>query len=556
MNKFKEYIALDGSHRVPVIGAHVVGPADAQENFGVTVALRSRRELDPAALRVLDPPHRMPATTAQDAGVIEAEATPGSDLRRHLTHEEFLESHGALPEDLSKVEEFAQEYNLTIVEASLAKRSVVLSGSAAKFGKAFQVDLREYEHDGKHYRGRTGPIHIPTELGSVVKAVLGLDNRPQARPRFRARSTPNHLRSLAEQPPGSFTPSRVAELYGFPKNADGEGQCIGLIELGGGFTATEMQHYFSDILKMPIPKVLAVSVDGVNNSPSGDIDTPDSEVVLDIQVAGAVAPKSTIVVYFSPNTDAGFFDSISAAVHDTQHKPSVISISWGAPESTWTQQALLQFNSVLQDAATLGITVCVASGDFGSEDGMRDGFQHVGFPASSPFALSCGGTKLVASNNTITEETVWNQMDEQGGATGGGVSDFFSLPPYQGDAGVPPSKNPGSFVGRGVPDVAGNADVSTGYYVYIDGLATVIAGTSAVAPLWGGLIALANQLGGKRLGCMNPFLYAKSTPRSIFHNITKGNNGAFSAGPGWNACTGWGSPNGAELIAALGLNKR
>jgi kumamolisin len=265
-------------------------------------------------------------------------------------------------------------------------------------------------------------------------------------------------------------------------------------------------------------------------------------------VVGAIAPQANIVVYFAPNTDAGFLDAITTAIHDTTHKPSVISISWGGPESSWTAQAMTAMDDAFQAAATMGITVCVASGDNGSSDGVTDGGDHVDFPASSPFALACGGTSLTASGASITSEVVWND-GANSGASGGGVSNFFALPTWQ--AGLNAVSNQGQSAAlskRGVPDVAGNADPQTGYDVRIDGTNTVIGGTSAVAPLWAALIARINQLSGKPGGYLNPSLYQN---RQALRDITSGNNGDYDAAAGWDACTGLGSPNGAALAGIL-----
>src|SRR4029077_16840430 len=161
-------------------------------------------------------------------------------------------------------------------------------------------------------------------------------------------------------------------------------------------------------LRLSTPSVVAVSVDHATNSPTNDASGPDGEVMLDVEVVGAIAPQANIVVYFAPNTDAGFLDAITTAIHDTTHKPSVISISWGGAESTWTSQAMTAMDDAFQAAATLGITVCVASGDNGSSRGVSDGGDHVDFPASSPFALGCGGTSLKATPSVISGEVVWN----------------------------------------------------------------------------------------------------------------------------------------------------
>jgi kumamolisin len=256
-------------------------------------------------------------------------------------------------------------------------------------------------------------------------------------------------------------------------------------------------------------------------------------------------------VYFTPNTDQGFLDAITTAIHDTTNKPSVISISWGGPESSWTQQSLTAFDHAFQEAAAMGITVCVAAGDGGSSDGVTDGSNNVDFPASSPYALACGGTSVQASGNAIISETVWND-GAQGGATGGGISTYFPVPPYQ--EGLSAALTAGeatSLTHRGVPDVAGDADENTGYDVRVDGSDTVIGGTSAVAPQWAGLIARINAANGQPVGYVNPVLYQN---QPAFNDITQGNNGTYSAAKGWDACTGMGTPDGTKIGTVLSGN--
>ena len=272
-------------------------------------------------------------------------------------------------------------------------------------------------------------------------------------------------------------------------------------------------------------------------------------LISQVSAEPLVAPGAKIVVYFAPNTDQGFIDAISTAVHDTTNKPSVISISWGGPESSWTQQSMTAFDQACQSAAALGITITVAAGDNGSADGVTDGMNHVDFPASSPHVLACGGTKLIGSGSVVTSEVVWNETANKEGATGGGVSTFFALPTWQSKANVPKA---GSFAGRGVPDVAGNADPTTGYAVRVDGSSLVIGGTSAVAPLWAGLIALNNAKNKTTAGFLQPAIFTAKA-RSAFNDITSGNNGAFAAGAGWDACTGLGSPVGTALIQFLSV---
>ena len=324
-----------------------------------------------------------------------------------------------------------------------------------------------------------------------------------------------------------------------------KGQTIALIELGGGFRAADITAYFKS-LGLTAPKVTAVLVDKAKNAPT-TADGADGEVMLDIDVAGAAAPGANIAVYFTPNTDQGFVDAITTAIHDTTNKPSVISISWGRAEPNWTAQARSAMDSAFQSAAALGITVTVAAGDNGSGDSVTDGKAHVDYPASSPFVLGCGGTKLVGSGTTITSEVVWNETAANEGATGGGISAEYPQPSWQ--SAVTATKK-----GRGVPDVSGNADPATGYQVRVDGQSIVVGGTSAVAPLWAALIALINAQSKTSVGFLQPKLYATAAA-SGFHDITSGNNGAFKAGKGWDACTGLGTPNGTALAGLLAATK-
>ncbi len=524
-------VPLEGSHRLTVPGCRRLGAVHPDQQIEVTLRLRPRAEISPE---------------------IHAEATiPLSHKnRRYLTHDEYATNHGASAEDIAKVAEFAQAHGLVMLQSSPARRSVWLSGTVQKLSEAFGVELAEYDHPGGgSYRGRTGPIMIPSELEGIVVGVFGLDNRPQAKPHFRVRgpgaASPAAGAAAAPTANSQFTSIQLAKLYDFPAKLDGTGQCIGIIELGGGFTTSDLDAYFSG-LGLASPTVTSVSVDHARNTPTGSADGPDGEVMLDIEVAGAVAPGAKIVVYFTSNTSQGFLDAITQAVHDTVNKPSVISISWGGPESTWTAQAIEQFDQAFQAAAALGITVTVAAGDNGSSDGVDDGQAHVDFPASSPNVLACGGTRLNATATKISSEVVWNEPGD--GSTGGGISDSFPLPTYQESADVPPSANPSNNVGRGVPDVAADADPATGYSVRVDGEDAVIGGTSAVAPLWAGLVACLNQALTKPAGFLNPTLYALQPSSGVFRDITSGNNGAYSAGPGWDACTGLGAVDGNKAV--------
>jgi kumamolisin len=515
---------LPGSEKQAVSGARAVGAVRADERIEVTLRLRSKAGTKTVAAQgALDDVH------------------PGQ--RKYLTREGHAAAHGADVQDIRKIEEFAASHGLQVVESNAARRSVVLSGDATSLAAAFGITLQQFEHEGGTYRGRTGAISVPSDLAGVVEGVFGLDDRPQAEPHFQLHVP---TRGLMPRAAAAFSPPDLAKLYNFPTGLDGAGQCIGIIELGGGYRPADLTAYFSS-LGLPTPNVKAILVDHGRNHPT-NANSADGEVMLDIEVAAAVAPKATIAVYFAPNTDQGFLDAITTAVHDGVNKPSVISISWGSAEANWAGQGMTQFDQAFQAAAAMGVTICCAAGDNGSGDGVSDGKAHADFPASSPHVLGCGGTKLLASGSKISSEVVWHESAHS--ATGGGVSSFFALPSYQSSAKVPPMAG-SKHHGRGVPDVAGDADPATGYEVRVDGQNFVIGGTSAVAPLWAGLIALMNQKLGHPVGFLNPLLYGSLAGRGLLHDIAVGSNGAYAARSGWDPCTGWGSPNGAKLLQAL-----
>lgn len=505
------HVPLQGSRRAHPIGSMPAGHPAPDEIIQLTLILRRRC------------------------------AAPDPDsIGRHLSHSELAGLHGADPADLQVVLDFVHAHHWSIVSIDEAARSVVISGWLGDFANAFLADLELRRIGDKIIRVRQGSLHLPASLDGRVVAVLGFDQRPAA-------ATNHSFRPRASQSV-SYTPPQVAQLYNFSAGT-GAGQTIALIELGGGFDDSDLEAYWQQLGLNNVP-VTAVSVDGASNSPTGDPDGPDGEVVLDIEVAGGIAPGAKIAVYFAPNTDQGFLDAIHAAIHDTPRKPSVISISWGSAESEWTSQAMNAFNAAFHDAALLGITVCAASGDDGSSDGEDDGRAHVDFPASSPWVLACGGTRLVGSNGKIKSETVWND-GANGGATGGGVSSHFSKPKYQAAIHVPKPAGTVNPDGRGVPDVSGVADPDTGYEIIVDGQQGVVGGTSAVAPLWAGLVALLNQQLGRNLGWFHSSLYGALTQHKALRDITSGNNGAYKAATGWDPCTGLGSPEGQAMLTVL-----
>jgi kumamolisin len=516
----QQRVALPGSEKAAVANAVRLRATPAGSKVTVSVILRRKEPL------------KINRRGGRAAGPV------------RVSRAEYKKHHAADPDAIKQIRAFAREFNLKVEpdSTSTVRRTVRLSGRAADVQKAFGVVLEQKTIDGVDYRLREGSIQLPESLLGVVDAVLGLDNRPQAKPHFRVhKPTPTPGPNVA---PSSYAPPQVAQAYQFPATASGAGQTIGIIELGGGYRQADLTAYFKT-LGLAAPSITAVSVDGGKNAPS-KATSADGEVMLDIEVAGSVAPGARIAVYFAPNTDQGFIDAITTAVHDATNDPNAISISWGGPESTWTRQSLMALDAACQSAAALGITITVAAGDNGSTDGGSG--NNVDFPASSPHVLGCGGTKLDANGATIVSEVVWNELANNEGATGGGVSAVFPLPAWQANSSVPAASTIAG--GRGVPDVAGDADPTTGYNIRVDGQTSVIGGTSAVAPLWAGLVAVANQELDTKVGFIQPAIYAAKAALA-FNDVTQGNNGAFSAGPGWDACTGLGSPIAVRLIPLL-----
>ena len=544
------YVPLPGSKKSLLPNSRPAGPVNPSELVSLTVRVRSA--LDPKELQ---------------KRVYEQAAKPLAK-REYLTHEQLAEQHGASKEDLDKVEAFAQQHDLFVVRRSAPARTIELRGKLADLRAAFHADVGMYHHSTGTYRGRQGEIAVPQELQPIITGVFGFDTRPKHRATTSGRrSTPNRAHkaasakgSAAAAGPGGqngVASTEFASRYNFPTQSngtklDGTGQTIAIIELGGGYRTSDLRIFFHEI-GVKTPTVTSISVDTATSNPT-TADSADGEVMLDIEVAGAVAPNAKFAVYFAPNNgDKGFIDAISAAVHDSERKPSVISISWGGPEDPTDQMGINEFHDLFASAGALGITVCVASGDHGTADeisGQWDGKIHVDHPACDDLVLACGGTQI---DNGV--DVVWNDgtpLDRCGWASGGGVSEVFAVPSYQTAANKIMSIDDGK-PGRGVPDIAMSA---TNYFTRVDRQEGASGGTSAVAPLMAGLVALLNQAKQKSVGFLNPFLYS-SVAKGVVHDVTSGTNAitntvkGYNAGPGWDPCSGLGTPDGTAILNNL-----
>jgi kumamolisin len=533
------YVPLPGSKRSLLPNSRPAGPVDRSQLASLTVRIRSAGDLAGLEKRVYQ------------------ESAQPLAQRRYLTREEYAAHYGARAADLDLIEQLAQSHDLMVVDRNAADRSMVLRGSLGDLLTAFPAELQMYHHSTGAYRGRQGEIQVPEQLSGIVTGVFGFDTRRKHR-------SPHKRKIMAAGPGGQqgVAATDFATRYNFPSQfqgttLDGSGQTIAIIELGGGFRTSDLKVFFQEIKVSP-PRVVSISVDRAGNVPT-TADSDDGEVMLDIEVAGAVAPKAVIAVYFAPNNgDQGFMDAISAAVHDAQRKPSVISISRGGPEDAADQQGIKHFHDIFVAAAAMGVTVCVAAGDHGTADLDAlhwDGKVHVDHPSVDDMVLSCGGTQI--DNN---QDVVWNDgtpfdkstSDGGGWPGGGGISETVPVPAYQASAGLPNSIATGK-PGRGVPDIAMSA---TNYFTRVDRSEGASGGTSAVAPLMAALVALLNQGKQKNVGFLNPFLYANGA-KGVVHDVTVGTNAikntvnGYNAGPGWDACTGLGTPDGTAIMKNL-----
>jgi kumamolisin len=566
-------IPIRGSYRPAVPGATLIKKSDQKQTITVTVYVRRNPDGQASAPDVMTMNQELPAQ------------------RKYLSAEEFTKHFGADPNELKKIVDWAQSNGLTVVSQNIDARRVVVQGPIAKVNQAFGVELNEYEEPrfGK-FRGRVGNINVDESVFGLIDGVFGLDNRKVGHSRRRrspARAVPidslnthtgptiaheaHTTPSIGNAFPGAFLPTDVAKLYEYPANTDGKTQNIAIFAFNGtdpdprgGYSKTALDTYFKQVISVPTPNIKDVVVLGPGNKPGPDTEASNNqgdttgEVMLDMCTVGAAAPGANIFMYFTEFTSQGWVNALQDAITDGNNI-SVVSISYGNPEDdprgAWTSMGVKMVNQVFEAAAAKGITICCASGDDGSADEPSSTRARVDFPASSPYVLGVGGTKLAATGGTapkVKSETVWNEELKDEGAGGGGVSSVFTKPSYQNAVNVPQAPNPPHHVGRGVPDVAAVADPETGVVVmHIDGKhLESIGGTSAAAPLWAALIARVNQALGAKVGFLNPLLYSRLLT-GVLRDITHGNNGAFKAGTGWDPCTGVGCPGGSKMVETL-----
>jgi kumamolisin len=581
------YRPLPGSERPQDPGSTLIGPVERAERVVVTVLLRVRP----------DAPAEHDFEHWQDT-------PPGK--RRFLSAEEYMQTHGSTEEDVKAVVDFLESKDLRVLDSSAGRRRIVAEGDAAQINAAFAVTLNRYRaphslamrayltrgrgaesqtHEEEIYRGFEGPVHLPAELIELVRAVIGLNNRQLGHP----------MGTGTGDPPGAnyLSPAAVAQLYNFP-NTGAAGQTIGIFEnaaAGAAYLQSDITAFistlpagyntppatFSDIGLTVGPTTYFNNTALVTSSPTGAV----LECVVDVAISAAVSQGANLNVYFTDTSEAGWEAFFTRAITPLpgDNPPSVLTASWGyrlddhvatVGNPTTPASPSNIMTGYLQSAALRGITVFMAIGDWGSADTIVDGSCHVAYPNGDPRVTACGGTIVGNITPTAFEEFVWSEANTASPfqnfpyvSTGGGVSDNpgFPVPPYQTAAGVLPiSKNDGNSR-RGVPDVAGMVAMDGFFFAGVGGPGQNGAfGTSLVAPLYAGLIAVINAFLARNTGFLNPTLYTYGP--EICNDVRFCDNDAgngpvppdapfYVAGPGWDPCTGWGSINGFRLRAAL-----
>ncbi|MGA9945120.1 MAG: S53 family peptidase [Candidatus Cybelea sp.] len=443
--------------------------------------------------------------------------------RTYADRAALIQATDADPADVNLLRRYCGGHGIEIVAQHW--RSVVLSGPIHKFVENFGATAGIYQLDDKRrFRHRSGGLYAPAEIAAILRGPFGIHQWPRS-----------HAVGVLHSDVTPLSAAEIAGRYSFP-DGDGTGITVGVLQMRGVFNAGD----FAKCMQAQGVAAKTPVVKRVDNAElTHQIKTmKDVESAIDTQIVGALAPGAQIVVYATPDDERGVLDAIRSAIFDDEHRPSVLSISFGFPEHLWTPIALTILDELFTAAALLGVTIFCASGDRGAEVD-EDGKAHVLAPAASPFAHACGGT-AIPSGAESSAESGWNQ-------SGGGFSEFFNTPSWQSTVAAEASAYHVA-AGRGVPDVA--AQVTPGYAVFFDGSQLAMGGTSAAAPMWAALAARLNQRLGKPLGFFAPLLYGRPA-NALLRDVLAGGNDRYSCTAGWNPCTGLGVPIGDAIEKAL-----
>jgi kumamolisin len=531
-------------------------------------------------------------------GTAALQAIAGAPLaqRRYLTQDEFARQFGTSSDDLAKLQAFAQEYGFQVTGANRATRTFDFTTTVGQLEQAIGADIIAYDDaDDVRQTGYTGSLYVPRNIADAVDSLFGIET-PGVPP-------PEPIPPSYPSTPAYYSP-QVAAAYDYPEAPDGQapgqGLSIGILELGGGFNAAQQSTVAAYLAAQGITTPPTINVVGSSTDAGTHRNDPNVEVMLDIEVLASILPAADFTMYFQDNNNGDFVDLIKDASFDPVNHPSILSLSWGGPDIDAPPMYVRAMDQAILDAAAIGVTLFVAAGDDGSSDGVSAGYTYTDYPASSPYSVAVGGTTLAIQNGAWSGETAWNETaitdgffsfynSVSGGSSGGGVSGLTPTPPYQTDAGLTiNSVNPPgvldvfSGTGRGVPDVSADADPLTGYNVWVpDDSSGVIrkfpvGGTSAATPMWAALAGLIEQNTGARLGWFTPVIYqigVDNATNQAFHDITQGDNVTsnqeldpypgtvtgvllptylgYTTTTGFDLVTGWGSPQGSNLLAAI-----
>lgn len=470
-----------------------------------------------------------------------------------MTLEQIEAQHGASEADAELVENTLHSYGLETVERSLGARSLTMRGTVAQVEAAFGTKLALYRSDEYgEFRGREGDLKVPGAIQHVVTGVFGLDTRKVARRRRKSQRA-----AAAAGTNQGMMPTDLARMYGFG-SATAAGQTVGILEFGGAYIPGDLNLFCRNVgIAMP-----TVSATGPQTGPQ---DEATGEVMMDIQIAAAMARGANINVYFAHFTQKGWVNLLQNIVHGPGAKPNVISISYGVAEASksFSENGMKVIDGYFNELAQMGITICVSAGDDGCGSIIFDGSDNANFPATSPNVLAVGGTMLDANGSEVTW---WEQPGRRfnedgsttgGGSTGGGTSMVFPRPAWQ--TVNTASLNDGSTQFRCVPDVSALAGPPF-YFLILNEQVAPDGGTSASAPMWASVIACLKQA-GKTFGFLPPVFYGSdgaggTVGSALLQDITQGSNASnppsegYQAGPGYDAVTGWGTPNVQAMIAS------
>ncbi|PWI57455.1 S53 family peptidase [Sulfoacidibacillus thermotolerans] len=458
-----------------------------------------------------------------------------SEYHQWLKPGQFAAEFSPSEQQYLQVVEFLQSSGLKVQKTYANRLLIDVVGNTKTIEHAFGVEIGDFQLGSKQFYAPRTAVHVPAAISPLITAVIGLSNYHQMHTHLLVK--PGAVSHQLTATSG-YTPSQIETAYNYNplygQGLNGSGETIGILT-AYTYNASDIAA-FDQAYGLPSPSVTQVNVDGTPSQ-------INPETTLDLEWSSATAPGASVIMYEGANSSLSTFTDVYNAAASAD-AAQVLSTSWGTAETNMSQSELNADDNIFSQMASQGQSVFAASGDNGATDGTSS--LAVDYPSSDPYVTACGGTELVLnSNNTIQSETGWS-------GSGGGQSVVWSEPSWQTGYNVPEDGQ------RQTPDIALNADPNTGYSFYYNGAWNVAGGTSFVAPQMTATFALIDQdlasQGYSAIGQADPSIYqdAANNYSTDFHEITSGNNGYYSCGPGYNNVTGWGSINAANFVSDLG----